>query len=196
MFNYFRKIANKFGIQILKMSTYNQLVRNLDLEAEKNSELSDALVNSIYKEQYHSQKTRMLLERVNSLKNSGNKLSKIEKAHLLDTSTLSSDALDAIEKERSIQQSFNGRDQVDKAEAFTRMFNANAKALEAIDFLETNYDIQYDLEKNIVSKKSKQTEAKKLFLFNLNSKKEKALQAINSLDKTYSKTLLDLKYYE
>lgn len=196
IFNFIRKIANKFGIQILKVSTYDRLVKNLSLEARANSELSDAIVKSLHKEHYQSQKIRILLGKINGLKNSKNKLSAVETAYLLDTSSLATDALNSLEERSSIPVFFKERAQPTNIKTFKSLFNANAKALAAIDFLQSKYAADTSLEKNTIFKKSNQSEAHKLFIFSLNAKKTKAFEAINSLDNKYSTSLQGSKYYE
>lgn len=195
-FRLVRKFAGLFGIQILKVSTYNRLVKNLTSEYEANAELSNSLIQSLHKEQYQTQKARLLIQKINGLKKQKNKSTSKETAYLLDISSLTKDALDAAAKGTAIPKFFLERTNTIQLENFKTLYEANAKASEAIDFLQSKYVSDINLDQNAISIDAGQSESRKLFEYNINLKREAALASIVLLNTKYSNALQDSKYYE
>ena len=192
IFNLIRKFCNLFGIQLLKLTTYDKLVRNLSTESLANVELNNALINSIYKERFQSKKSAILLNKITLYKDDKSGLDPVEKKFLLDTRTLSSDILLELNKEPTVQFSNQIKPTAEKINFFKTQFKANVSALSSIDYLQSKYSSEMsDLSNGLYQFKIQAPLLKKLLL-----KKDIALTAITALDSKYSKTLQGLKYYE
>lgn len=196
IFNIARKIVNLFGIQLLKVTTYKRLVRKLSTESEANVELSDALLKSLYKEQYEIERSRILIKKINSFKNSYNNLHVFDNVHYLDVSSVSNEAFTALDTQLNIPSFVQERASPNYFKSLRTLFEASNKASYAINYLQSKYVDDTTLITNDISIIPFQSEHKTIFFHDLKSKRNKALKAITMLDSKYFTTLQGSKYYE